>query len=359
MRKKAFILFLSFLYPGIYAQLMDHNIVVLSQGKKFILYVNGEKVNPQPEMNVKAFHINEGWCKLKAELENGPVISDSIKIKAFPKNNNKEITYTIDENKKKFVFVSMSDMSAPELPPVPEPPYTGPVVDNNTYGNLYRAENGKPVFFHNYKDSTGTCSVELNDKDIFYGLNLINNSNDIQNRYDYIAFTVDRNCYTTQRIIQVLNKLDIELDKLKLSKRAYTHLSDPKNAAQMKSIFKFKSVSEDFDRFIKDVANAEHQKNLHCKEAISEANLQDIIARIKKGQYEPDRLEIAKQQVINNCLSTIQVDKLIQLFGHDREKMDLAKSAYAITIDKDNYKNLADNFQFSENRTEFLKFLEK
>jgi hypothetical protein len=359
MRIKAFILFFSFLATGNFAQLINNNIVVLSKGKKFTLYVNGEKVNEQPEVNVKAFNISEGWCKLKAELENGPVISDSIKIKAIAKNTNKEITYTIDEDKKKFVFVSMSDRSAPKTPPVPEPPYTGPVVDNNTYGNLYKAENGKPVFFFNYNDSIKACTVELNDKDILYGLNLINNTNDIQNRYNYIEYTVDRNCYTTQRIIQVLNKLDIELDKLKLSKRAYPHLTDKKNAAQMKSIYKFKSVGEDFDRFIIELANAEHQLKLNCKEAIGEAQLQDVIARIKKSQYEPERLEIAKQQVINNCYSTSQIEKLIQLFGHDREKMELAKSAYAVTIDKDNYKNLVDNFQFSENKTDFLKFLEK
>jgi hypothetical protein len=345
---------------GSFAQLVNNNLVIISKnGKKFTLYVNEEKVNASPEVNVKAFNITNGWCKLKANIENGPVITGSIKIKAIAKNNNKDITYAIDENKKKFVFVSISDMSAPSTPKVPEPPYTGPVIDNNTYGNLYKAKDGKPLFFFNYNDSSKTCSVELNDKDIFYALNLINNTNDIQNRYNYIEYSVERNCYTTQRIIQLLNKLDIELDKLKLAKRAYGHLTDKNNVAQMKSIFKYKSIEDDFNLFLKELANTQHQISLNCKEGISESQMQDVISKIKKGQYEPDRLKIAREQLINNCYTTGQVEKLLQLFGHDREKMELAKYAYLVTVDKDNYKNLVDNFQFSENKTDFLKFLEK
>lgn len=360
MPKKAFIYLLTFVTFSTLAQVVNNNIVIVSKsGKKFTLYVNEEKINADPEANVKAFNINEGWCKLKAELENGSVISDSVRIKAFPKNNHKEITYALDENKKKFAFISMSNMSAPKTPVVPEPPYRGPVMDNTTYGHLYKTMNNKPVFFFNYNDSSKTCSVELDDKDIKIGISLINGANDVQNKYKFIEYSVDRNCYTVERISQILNLLDIELDKLKLAKRAYPHLTDKDNASKLKSVFKFKSVSEDFDLFLKEFANAQHQISLNCKESISEAQLQDVIARIKKGAYEPDRLDIAKQQVIDNCYTAAQIEKLIQLFSHDREKMELAKSAYAVTIDKDNYKKLVDNFQFSENKKDFLQFLEK
>ena len=58
-------------------------------------------------------------------------------------------------------------------------------------------------------------------------------------------------------------------------------------------------------------------------------------------------------------MNTQQVQQLMEIFTHDREKMEFVKNAYAITVDKDNYKILVENFQFSENKKEFLQFLSK
>jgi hypothetical protein len=369
MPKAFFIFFVNTLFCfSSFAQLLNNNIIVISEsGKKFTLYVNGEKVNQQPEVNVKAFNLGEGWCKLKAEFEGGsPVISDSILIKAFVKNNNKEITYAIQEpspNQKrtsgKFVFVSMGVLSGPQVPKLPDPPVDKDAfIDNNVYGNLYKAVNNKPVFFENYNDSTKNCSVELTDLDIKLGMNLVMKTNDFYNKYIYAEAAIEKNCYTTDQAMQLLKLLEIELDKLKLAKKAYWHLSDKANAPKIKSVFKYKSIEEDFDVFLKGVANAKYQEGLHCTVAISEDRLQDIIASIKKGRYEPDRLDIAREKTVSNCFITAQVEKLMQLFSHDREKMELAKSAYAVTIDKENYKLLEVNFLFSENKKEFMNFIE-
>ncbi|MBP7809002.1 MAG: DUF4476 domain-containing protein [Bacteroidia bacterium] len=358
-------LFLFFLGGFSYSQVLNNNLVVISEnGKRFILYVDGEKVNNEAQANVKAFNISEGWCKLKAEFENDNlVVSDSIHIKAFEKNNNKEITYSIKQvNAKsaKFNFVSIGELSAPKIPRVAEAPVDkGPVIDNNTYGNLYKAKENKPIFFKNYSDSTKTCSVDLSDMDIKFGINLINKTNDILNKFKYAESIIDQNCYTVNQLIQILNLLEIEMDKLKLVKRGYSHIKDKSNAKKIDGVFKFKSMKEDYDSFLLDVANASHQENLHCAVAISDEKLNSIISTIKKGHYEHDKIKIAKEEVVNNCFNTLQVEKLLALFSYDREKMDFAKAAYAVTVDKENYKILVENFQFSENKSDFLKFISK
>lgn len=346
------------------SQILNTNLVIISEnGNRFILYVNNEKINTEPQANVKAFNISEGWCKLKVEFENENVIvSDSIRIKAIEKNNNKEITYSIQRNAKtsKFHFVSIGELSGPKTPRVAEMPIDkGPVIDNTIYGNLYKAVDNKPVFYKNYIDSLKSCKINLEDIDIKHAINLVTKTNDIENKYRYVEYTVDQNCYTTNQLFQLLNLLEVEMDKLKLVKRGYLHLTDKNNAKKLEDIFKFKSMKEDFGYFLKEVANAEHQHNLHCEVAISNEKLDEIIAAVKKAQYEPDKIKVAKEKLINNCLNTQQVEKLMQLFIHDREKMDLVKSAYAITVDKDNYKILVENFQFSENKTEFLQFIAK
>jgi hypothetical protein len=338
--------------------------VLSESGNRFILYVNGEKININPEADVKAFNIREGWYKLKAVFEkDNVVVSDSIHIKPIEKNNNKEITYSIKQTNGKsgkFSFVSIGELSAPKIPKVAEAPIDKrPVIDNTIYGNLYKAQNNKPIFYKNYIDSLKGCNIELNDNDIKYAINLITKTNDIQNKYRYVEYAVDQNCYTTAQLFQLLSLLEVEMDKLKLVKRGYYHIKDKDNVKKLEEVFKFKSMKEDFSYFLKEVANAEHQHNLHCAVAISNEKLNEIISSIKKATYEPDKIKIAKEKVVNNCLNTEQVDKLMQTFTHDREKMDLVKSAYAVTVDKENYKVLVENFQFSENKTEFLNFIAK
>lgn len=357
-------LLIAFFSFRVNAQVLNNNLVIISEnGNRFILYVNGEKINNEPQANVKAFGISEGWCKLKAEFEkNQLIVSDSIHIKPIEKNNNKEITYSIRQNTKshKFSFVSIGELSGPKTPRIPEEPVDkGPVIDNNTYGNLYKAVENKPVFFHNYSDSLKTCIIELTDKDIGYAKNLITKTNDIQNSYNYSEYIMDNNCYTTDQVIQLLNLVEIEMDKLKLVKRNYSHIKDKGNAGKIAEVFKFRSMKEDYDVFLIGVANSERQKKLNCSVAISENELTEIITAIKKGAYEPDRIKIAKDKVIGNCLNTLQVEKLLNLFSHDREKMELAKVAYSVTVDKENYKILTENFYFSENKKEFLNFISK
>lgn len=358
-------LLLTFSVFASYSQVLNNNLVIVSEnGTRFILYVNGEKINNEPQANVKAFNVSEGCCRLKVEFEkDNMVLSDSIHIKALDKNNNKEITYSIKPQQGKpgkFRFVSIGELSAPQIPKVAEAPIDkGPVIDNTIYGNLYKANEGKPVFYKNYNDSSKTCSVDLTDTDIKHGINLITKSNDFQNRYNYAEIIVQQNCYTVAQIIQILKLLEVELDKLKLSKRAYSHLKDKENAVKLDPIYKFNGIKEDFHLFLKEMANAEHQKKMYCAVPISNETFQEIVTAIKKAQYENDRIIVAKEKLVNNCMNTQQVQKLMEIFTHDREKMELAKNAYAITIDKDNYKILVENFQFSENKTEFLQFISK
>jgi hypothetical protein len=357
-------LFLTFFTYAGHSQISNNSLVILSEsGKRFILYVNGEKINNEPQADVKAFNVSEGWCKLKVEFENENfTFSDSIHIKPIEKNNNKEITYSISHNAKtnKFRFVSIGEPSGPETPKVAEAPVDkGPVIDNTIYGNLYKANENKPVFYRNYIDSSKSCRVDLTDMDIKHAINLVNKTNDFENKFVYVEASIDKNCYTTAQLIQLLKLLEVEMDKLKLVKRGYSHLRDKQNAAKIGEVFKFKSMKDDFELFLKEVANAEHQQKLHCMVAISNENLEDLISSIKKIQYENDRIKVAKEKVVNNCLNTQQVQKLLELFNHDREKMELAKSAYAVTIDKDNYKILVENFLFNENKQEFLQFISK
>lgn len=358
------VVFLVFLAHTSFSQVLNNNLVILSEnGNRFTLSVNGEKINNEPQANVKAFNISEGWCKLKVEFEKDNVVfSDSIRIKPIEKYNNKEITYSIIQNSKtsKFSFVSIGELSAPKIPKVAEAPVDlGPVIDNNLYGNLYKSNDNKPSFFKNYNDSSRTCIVELTNAEINYAIDLVKKSNDLQNKYKYVEIIINQNCYTASQLTALLNLLALEMDKLKLVKLGYAHVKDKNNMAGISEIFKFKSMKEDYVQFLKDVANSEHQQKLNCSVAVTNETFSEILSAVKKTQYENDKVKVAKDKLVFNCVNTQQIQLLMDVFNHDREKMELAKAAYPVTVDKDNFKILVENFQFSENKNDFLKLFSK
>ena len=131
---------------------------------------------------------------------------------------------------------------------------------------------------------------------------------------------------------------------------------DKENAKLLVSVFKFKGVTEEYLSFLKDMDAEKHQASMNCKEPVTETLFNDIYVNIIKEKHEHDKATLAKKYVQKNCFSSSQMKKIVELFSHDREKMELAKTAYPVITDKENYKLLADCFMFSENKNEFLNF---
>lgn len=369
MNKAFLIIFTSFICGKLaFAQVYSNNLVFYSEkGKVFSLYVNNEKINALPQSDVKAFNVNEGWQKIRIEFndeKDKSVLQDSIRIKQFEKNENSEFTYMISDaikNQKpyhKLVFVSHGSFSGPATPRVPEEPKEIiPLVDSAVYGNLYRARNGKPIFFSNYDAEAQTCKVDLTDKDIKIAIKLVDKTNDFEDKFKYIGQTIQNNCYTAAQLVLLLNLLEIEMDKLKLAQKAYPHLKDKSNAANVNQAFKYPTIKEEYDAFLKDVSVKQQQKKLECNLPLNEVDFDKVYQSVKNISNEYDKTKFAKKQLQSNCFSTEQIGKLMNLFTHDRERLEFVKSAYLVVTDKANFEKVAEEFQFSENKAEFLKFI--
>lgn len=351
---------------GFIAQLIQVDLVVLQpEGKKLLLFVNDTKINEVPQAIVKATGLAEGWCKLKAELpEENRTVMDSIRIKGIEKYSNKEITLSLTDILKdgkkslKFEFISIGEKSGPIKPVVPElPVYLSELTENAVFGNLFQITRNKPEYFKNYDSTSGKCNLVLSDKDIEYHNNLIKKTNDFTDRLKFTEKAIMRNCYSSASLIQLLNTLEIEMDKLKLSKKAYFHLTDKENAQSVVAAFKFKSMSEDYENFLKDIAEEKKQKEMNCSIPVIDAKFNEIYLFLVKIKYEHDKIAVAKKQAHHYCFTSQQVKKMVDLFTHDREKLELAKTAYNSVTDKANYKILTECFMFSENKNEFLSFI--
>lgn len=355
-----------FLFIGFAVLAQNNSLVIFSaSGNPFYVTFNGETINSVAQSNVKIFDVSAGWNTIEIKIPS--VIKelrfkDSILLSSKSKFVNKEFTYVLIEKGEKLElqFKSVSELSGPKTPPVPpEPKEAAPLVDNSIYGNLYQAVNNKPKFYENYDKETSTCKVVLTDKEINYAIKLMAKANDKEAAYRYLTQIIELNCYNTMQLKELLETAPIDMDRLNSAKKAYTHVTDPQNINMILSVFKYLAMKESYAAFLKEEENTIKQKNLNCKEPASEEKFNAVYTKIKNTPYENEKLNISKKLLVDVCLSSIQIKKISELYTHDREKLEYMKCALNILTDKENNKNLADEFQFLGTKEEFLNYISK
>jgi hypothetical protein len=359
---------LYFLFIGFYTMAQHNSLVIFSaSGTPFYLSVNHDSINKIPDSDIKVFDLEIGWnlieitmpdiCKeICKELRFSDSILSTDKSKFFQK----EFTYVLieKEDKLELKFISVSEPSGPEIPPVPNAPKeVVPLVDNSIYGILYQAKKNKPVFYNNYDNQTSTCKSSLSDKEIKYANNLFKKANDDEAKYRYLNQIIDFNCFTVNHIKELIEQLPIDMDRLNASKKAYTHITDKENMLLLLPALKYPVMKESFTFFVKEQENIIKQKSMQCKGPIDASKFETIYSKIKATTYENEKVTISKKLLVDVCLSSVQIKKISELFTHDREKLELMKSAFNVLTDKENAKTLADEFQFNGTKDEFLKYI--
>lgn len=341
-----------------------NSIVVISEtGLPFFMTVNSDSCNKKEEYIIKAFHLGPGWqaITIKTVINNTALeLTDSVKIADDPKYHNKEFTYCLyhQSGKLGLRFKSVSDMSGPDIPAIPQAPKeTAPVIDNSIYGNLYQAKNNKPVFFHNYDTVTLSCATVLNEKDMLYAKNLLKKAKSEDIKLGYLSSIISHNCYTTFQLKELLELVPIDMDRLNLLKQAYAHFTDKENIAGLNNLFKYQSMKDAYASFIKEQDIIARQKQLNCSTPVNDATFNGIYNKIKSSGYEYEQVIAAKKALANTCISSGQAKKINQIFSHDRERLEFIKSAYFVITDKENIPSLAEEFQFAETKKEFINYI--
>lgn len=90
---------------------------------------------------------------------------------------------------------------------------------------------------------------------------------------------------------------------------------------------------------------------------VSDREFDRIFQSAQREWLESDKLKITTQAVTANRVSSAQVKQLMQLFSFESNKLQLAKQAYANTVDKRNYSLINDAFSFNSSKDELARFI--
>lgn len=78
---------------------------------------------------------------------------------------------------------------------------------------------------------------------------------------------------------------------------------------------------------------------------------------LRKEWMENNRITEAKQIIDGNYFTSQQVKEMLLLFTFENNRLDIAKYAYAKTVDKSNYFVVNDVFTFNSNKDELARYI--
>ena len=92
---------------------------------------------------------------------------------------------------------------------------------------------------------------------------------------------------------------------------------------------------------------------------MNDREFKNVLQAIEKEWLESNKLKSASQIVKSNSISTAQVKQILLLFSFENNKLELAKQAYANTVDKQNYSRLYDVFSFNSSKKELERYIRR
>jgi len=92
---------------------------------------------------------------------------------------------------------------------------------------------------------------------------------------------------------------------------------------------------------------------------LSQEAFQEFYTAYKKSSFDSERVRLINAVIKNASFSSSQSKLILKPFTFDAERLKMAKILYQTVADPQNYFTLAETFEFSHYKDEFLKYLEK
>lgn len=95
----------------------------------------------------------------------------------------------------------------------------------------------------------------------------------------------------------------------------------------------------------------------NCRGAMPDENIIFMNRLMRKAQTDDDRMSIAENTLLNNCVTTQQLEAVISHISYEIEKLKLIKLAYFNITDPTNCKNLKASFRLDASKRELDDFI--
>jgi hypothetical protein len=343
--------------------LSQNNLRLLSGKGVFRVYLADRLQNNSPQAEILLENIKEDTLYLKIEFEGQTRqgVTFYLLEKGIP-TKGKEFCYRVEPEKGKVTakFTGLYEIQPLPLPIVPLRPVkdTSAKYLNSRLGRLCELKDGKPLYFKNIP-AGGKCTEPMPETYLNY-IGLLMSKAQVPDEKFAVAENVCRNnCVDVKQLGALLNYIDYELDKLKLIRMAYAHLTDKQNRANLEKNFRFESSVTELNRLYRERDQAPNAAGVACTAASGEKETGLFLSRLGACTNDSQRLAELTKSYLSLCFTVSAAKSALALFIHDREKLDGAKLLYAQCVEKDRFMEVADVFSYNQSVAELKEYIEK
>lgn len=346
------------------AQAQNNLRIFTSDGSKIRLYVSDSiKTEDVFQANVLLSGITKDTLKITVQFENNQKVQHTVYFldKSKPVKN-KEFNYLVEnkQNKIKLIFSGIKDVLPLPNPLVP----AKPVIDtsykyrDNILEHYCELKEGRPHYYNNITKGAA-CKDPMRDSYINY-MNILMAKTSLQDeKFNIAENTIRNNCINTTQLQKILVHLDFELDKLKLTKLAYFHVTDKQNLASLTESMKLESTKNELLDFLKTAYQNKEGVDKNCTVATGESIMSEFCKTLEASTNDSERFSIFKKKYEEYCYSVGQVKLVLSQFIHDREKLDVAKILYYYCTQKNEFSLVNDVFSYTTSVAELKDFVDK
>lgn len=99
--------------------------------------------------------------------------------------------------------------------------------------------------------------------------------------------------------------------------------------------------------------------NNNCSTPMPEADLNELLASIKKKSFADDRLAVARLGLKHSCVTVDQVKAILKYLSTEKHRLEFAKYAYDYTVNQNKYYQVCDEFTSQISTKELTEYLER
>jgi hypothetical protein len=147
--------------------------------------------------------------------------------------------------------------------------------------------------------------------------------------------------------------------RLEFAQAAFSRTVDPENFYEVYDAFSSFSKVFRLHDFVKRFQAASHSPLALLPQALTDEEFTAVKAAIRKENFDDRKKSLARQIISGRPrFSSRQVKEILALFDFDAARLDVAKFAYDYTIDRENFFQVYDAFEFSSNKDNLTNYLE-
>jgi hypothetical protein len=331
-----------------------------ANGDLFTLKVNGSEINVLPQSEVLAKDCPDTSLVIIHAAQSSALHATLYLLSHGEKTQGQEYAYRLDAHKgiQNLTYSGVSEIVRPPEPLVPAKPVkdTSMKFRNITLGHLCEIKNNKPLFFNNIP-SSGSCAAPMPDAYQGHIKGLMGRAQTAEDRFRLAEQICLNNCMSVRQLMNLMTFINFEIEKLKIVRLGYFHLTDVKKADSLRKAFRFESSIHEFEYFLSHTADYKPAAVTSCTVAVHETQVASIREQLSVYTNDPLKLDALKKVSVKMCFSVNQVKLILTGFVHDREKLSAAMYMYSLCTEKANYSRVSEIFSDRNTGSQLEEFL--